>query len=155
MGLSGPQRKLMRRFWWCFVLAWSLGGCKLIDRDTFRPSPEAPSSSTLAAAAAVPARRVPLVTIRRDTPNTNYQDVLNYAVRTAEERRPGIEYDVVTVVPQKGDAGVQAAALQQGRRDAAEVMRSIMALGVPDTRIHLGARLDPAVSAREVRVYVR
>ena len=144
----------MRRFW-CLLVASSLGGCTLIDRDTFRPSPEAPSSTALAAAAAVPAGRVPLVTIRRDSPGDNYQDVLSYAVRAAEERRPGIEYDVVTVVPQKGDAGAQAAALQQGRRDAAEVMRSIMELGVPDTRIHLGARLDPAVSAREVRVYVR
>jgi hypothetical protein len=144
----------MRRFWrWWLV--WLLCGCTLIDRDTFRPSPEAPSQGTLAAAAAVPAGRVPLVTIRRETPNTNYEDVLSYAVRTAEERRPDIEYDVVTVVPQKGDAAAQAAALQQGRRDAAEVMRSIMDLGVPDTRIHLGARLDPAVSAREVRVYVR
>jgi hypothetical protein len=48
----------------------------------------------------------------------------------------------------------QELAAARGGDDAAEVMQAMMALGVPDTRIHLGARTE-AVSARLVRVYIR
>ena len=37
---------------------------------------------------------------------------------------------------------------------AVEVMRSIVAQGVPASRIHLGLRTEPAIATRQVRVYV-
>jgi len=122
-----------------------LAGCKLIDQTTFAPSPEAPASE-LAAPKADP--RTALVTIGYATPAPDYQDMLRYAVREAETRVPGIQYDVVAILP----AGADAAAAQ---RRAAEVMRDIMAQGVPDTRIHLGLRSEVAGAAQQVRVYVR
>ena len=81
--------------------------------------------------------RTALLTIDYAEPDPNYQDVLRYAVRTAETRAPGVQYDVIAMLP----AGADAAAAQ---RRAAEVMRGIMAQGVPDSRIHLGLRTAPA-----------
>ena len=135
-----------------FVLA--LAGCRLIDQTTFGAAPEAPEPAQIAALPPVQ-NRIALLSIRYATPDPNYADALRTAVGIAEERRPGTQYDVVAVVPVERDPALAARDLGQGRQDAATVMRAMMALGVPDTRIALGARTDPESTVREVRVYVR
>ena len=123
-----------------------LAGCKLIDQTTFAPSPEAaaPAAEQMAKVDA----RTALLTINYTEPNPSYQDVLRYAVRTAETRAPGVQYDVIAILP----SGADPAAAQ---RRAADVMRSIMDQGVSDSRIHLGLRSVPAGSPQEIRVYVK
>ena len=125
-------------------------GCRIVDQTTFAPEPEPPLPAQIAASAQKEGR-VPLLTIGYETPNPSYEDLLRYAIQASQRRDPNLEYDVVSVIP----ANATAAVANQGRRDAADVMRAIMMLGVPDTRIHLGARTDPAVAVRQVRVYVR
>jgi hypothetical protein len=122
-----------------------LAGCKLVDQTTFAPSPEATAAKADAPKADP---RAALLTIGYATPNPDYQDVLRYTVREAETRAPGVQYDVVATLPSGGNA-----AAAQDR--AAEVMRDIMAQGVPDNRIHLGLRTTQAGAAQEVRIYVR
>jgi hypothetical protein len=92
--------------------------------------------------------RTALLTINYTEPNPSYQDVLRYAVRTAETRAPGVQYDVIAILP----SGADVAAAQ---RRASEVMRSIMDQGVADSRVHLGLRTAPAGSPQEIRVYVK
>lgn len=138
------------------VLAASLSmtGCKLIDQTTFAPAPEA---------AAVPAQptlphidpRTPLVTIGFAHPDPQYQAMLGYAVHAAEARNGAVQYDVFAVVPATGAPAAQAKAAGDAQQDAIGVMKAIMTLGVPATRIHLGVRSDPAIDSNEVRVYVR
>jgi hypothetical protein len=130
---------------WILLAGLLLAGCKLIDQTTFAPSPEADASKPEAPKADP---RTPLVTIGYGTPTPDYQDMLRYAVREAETRVPGVQYDVVAMLP----AGADAGAAQQR---VAEVMRDIMAQGVPDARIHLGLRTEPAGGPQQVRVYVR
>ncbi len=120
-------------------------GCKLVDQTTFAPSPEA--KTTVPEPPKVDPR-APLLTIGYATPSPNYQDVLRYAVREAESRAPGVQYDVIAMLPAGGDAAA-------GQHSAVEVMRAIMAQGVPASRIHLGLRSEPAGVTREVRVYVQ
>ncbi len=128
-----------------FAAALLLAGCKLIDQTTFAPSPEAaPAAEQMAKVDA----RTALLTINYTEPNPSYRDVLRYAVRTAEARAPGVQYDVIAILP----SGVDAAAAQAR---AADVMRSIMDQGVSDSRIHLGLRSAPASSPQEIRVYVK
>jgi hypothetical protein len=130
-----------------------LPGCKLIDQSTFAPAPEARPAPMAAPAAAPPpapsaeSRRA-LVTIAWSTPSPDYQSVLRYAVHAAEARDSNVQYDVVGEVPNLAGA-------EQAQRDAAAVMRAIMADGVPAARIHLGLRAEPGVAVRQVRVYVR
>jgi hypothetical protein len=126
-----------------------LAGCELIDQTTFAPSPEAAPAAPPAGSALPKADpRTALLTIGYGTPNPSYEDVLRYAVRQAETRVPGVQYDVVAMLP----AGAEAASAQHR---AAEVMRSIMEQGVPAGRIHLALRSEAAGGAQEVRVYVR
>ena len=123
----------------------ALAGCKLVDQATFAPSPE---DSPAAPAPPRADPRAALLTIGYATPNPNYQDVLRYAVREAETRAPGVQYDVIAMLPAGSDTA-------QAQGSAVEVMRAILAQGVPASRVHLGLRSEPAGQAREVRVYVR
>lgn len=127
------------------VLSFALGGCKLIDQTTFAPSPEAKQATAPAPQADT---RTPLLVIRDGTPATNYGDPLRFAVRAAEARDPTVEYDVIAMLPSATDA-------TQEQRHATDVMRAILATGVPARRIHLGLRIQQALAVPQVRVYVR
>ena len=132
------------KIWVPYVAVLWLAGCTLVDQTTFAPSPE----QKAAAPAPRADPRAPLLTIGYDTPAPNYQDPLAFAVRTAETRAPGVQYDVVAMLPAGGDVAL-------AQRNATEVMRAIVAHGVPAARIHLGLRIEPAGGTRQVRVYVR
>lgn len=125
-------------------------GCKLVDQNTFAPAPEpkpAEAAAPAPAAASLETRRA-LVTIDFTNAAPDYQQLLGYAVRAAENRDRNVQFDVVAVLPELGVA-------EQGQRDAAGVMHAIMADGVPAERIHLGLRAQPGLATRQVRVYVR
>jgi hypothetical protein len=133
------------RAMWMLATCLALASCKLVDQTTFAPSPEAKAAKPAGPKADT---RSALITINYAEPNPNYQDLVRYAVREAETRAPGVDYDVSATLP----AGADAAVAQQR---ATDVMRDIMAQGVPDRRIHLGVSAEPAGSPQEVRVYVR
>jgi hypothetical protein len=153
------RKILSPRFLIGLALAVWLSGCKLIDQTTFAPDPEAaavpaarpavaaPAQAVGQAAAPRPANRAPLVAIRYDTENPDFRELLAYAIRAAEQRRPGGDYDVVA-------ASTASEAVQAGR-DAASVMVAMKALGVAEGRMHLGARIEPGLTAREVRVFLQ
>ena len=122
-----------------------LAGCKLIDQTTFAPSPEATATKPEPPKADP---RTALLTIDYVTPNPGYQDVLRYAVREAESRAPGVQYDVIAMLPAGGDAAT-------AQHRVADVMRDIMAQGVPASRVHLGLRTAQTGGVQQVRVYVR
>jgi TPR repeat protein len=130
-----------------------LAGCALVDQRTFAPAPEAKAQSTAPATAAPPAAvqvdpRAPLVTIEFGGPPPQYEELLRYAIRAADNRDRDVQYDVVAMLPKADDA-------ERGQADAVAVMRSMMLAGVPAARIHLALRADPTLPARQVRVYVR
>jgi type IV pilus biogenesis protein CpaD/CtpE len=131
---------------WVLAAGLLLAGCKLVDQTTFAPSPEAKPAAAPGVSKADP--RPALVTIGYATPNPDYQDMLRYAVREAEGRAPGVQYDVVAILPPGGDTAT-------AEHRATDVMRDIMAQGVAASRIHLGLRTAQAGTAQEVRVYVR
>ena len=127
------------------LLSLALGGCSLVDQTTFAPSP---AEKTTAPAPPSVDPRTPLLAISYDTPNPGYQDKLQYAVHAAEARAPSVQYDVYAILPAGGDAA-------QAQSSAVEVMRAVLAQGVPASRVHLGLRTEPAEAVRQVRVYVR
>ena len=130
---------------WVLLTGLALAGCELVDQTTFAPSPEA-APTVAEQPRADP--RTPLLIIGFADPDHGYQTVLRYAVNAAETRAPGVQYDVVALLVSDANSGV-------AQQRAVEVMREIMAQGVPDTRIHLGLRTAGAGNPPEVRVYVR
>jgi hypothetical protein len=123
-------------------------GCTLIDQRTFAPSPEAKAQPTPPPAPAAIDARTPLVTIDYTVASPDYTELLHYAVRAAENRDGNVQYDVISVLTDASEGAT-------GQERATGVMRAIMRDRVPATRIHLGLRTDPTLTASQVRVYVR
>ncbi len=129
----------------------ALGGCKLIDQRTFAPAPEAPTP----AAPRSTETRTPLISVAAGTKLATYEPLLRSPVRAAEARDPAVRFDVISVVPASGTLAEQVKAADAVRASAAEVAQALIAAGVAESRISLGARPDPTVHGPEVRVYLR
>jgi hypothetical protein len=110
----------------------------------------APSAASASSSAV---RRRPLVVIRFDRPNVDYQQTLYSVVNRALEREPSAAFDLVAVTPQR-DAG-QPAAMTQARRNAENVLRSLTSMGLPANRLNLSATSSADARTNEVQIYVR
>lgn len=97
----------------------------------------------------------PLVVIKFDKPNVEYQQILYTALAQALERRPEAGFQVVAVAPTAGSATALQLAQSQTQRNAQAVLRSMSDMGVPANRLALSSTTDPGVQSGEVRVYLR
>ena len=100
-------------------------------------------------------RSQPLVVIRFDQPNVNYEQALFNAVSQALERRPQAGFDLVAVAPGAGSQAQTALASNATQRNAEAVMRSLTNMGLPPERVSLSSTTNPQSSVNEVHVYVR
>jgi hypothetical protein len=136
------------------LLAMGAGGCRLVDQTTFGAKRQKPLPDYLTQALQ-PGPALPLVTIVFNGGEVAYGDQLQMAVQMAEGRKPGLQYDLVTVVPAKGTPADQVATAKQGESDAVDVASQMAGLGVDPTHIHMLARTDSHADVRELRIYVR
>jgi hypothetical protein len=97
----------------------------------------------------------PLVVVRFDRPNVDYQQILYAALNQALQNRPGASFQVLAVSPTRGTAASVQMAQTAARRHAEDVMRSMSEMGVPATRMGVASTTDPSATVSEVRVFVR
>jgi hypothetical protein len=97
----------------------------------------------------------PLVVVRFDRPNVDYQQVLYAALNQALQNRPGASFQVVAVSPTRGTAVSVQLAQTAARHHAEDIMRSMSEMGVPATRMGVASTTDPSTTVSEVRVFVR
>jgi prefoldin subunit 5 len=97
----------------------------------------------------------PLVVVRFDRPNVDYQQILYAALNQALQTRPSASFQVVAVAPTRGNAASVQIAQSTARRHAEAVMRSMTDMGVPATRVGVASTTDPSATVSEVRVFVR
>lgn len=97
----------------------------------------------------------PLVVIRFDHANVDYQQILYAALSQALQTRPGAGFSVVAVSPTRGTVTAVQLAQTAAKRHAQEVMRSITDMGVPASRLAVASSTDPNATSSEVRVFVR
>ncbi len=101
------------------------------------------------------AGRRPLVVIRFDRANPQYEQALYTAVSRALERAPNASFDLVAVAPTRGGQSQAALAATSARRQAEGVMRSLGDMGLPAQRMTLSSTTSGQTQANEVHVYVR
>jgi hypothetical protein len=97
----------------------------------------------------------PLVVIRFDRPNVDYQQILYAALSQALQSRPGAAFSVVAVSPTRGSVAAVQLAQTAAKRHAQEVLRTITEMGVPASRLSVASQTDPAATSSEVRVFLR
>jgi hypothetical protein len=97
----------------------------------------------------------PLVVIRFDKQDVDYQQILYAALTEALKSRPSAAFSIVAVSPTRGTASAVQLAQTAAHRHAQEVLRSMTDMGVPASRLAVVSQTDPGTSATEVRVFVR
>ena len=124
-----------------FVL---LGGCTLIDQNTFNPhAKDAPGFPVAPSPPAAIVGPPPLLVIDGE----GYADALRSAVAKARARKADVVFDVVEI------AAPDAAGDALGAR-AAGVAQAIVGQGVPASRVRLVARPEVGGRVGEVQVYI-
>jgi len=97
----------------------------------------------------------PLVVIRFDKSDVDYEQSLYSALTRALESRPDARFDVVSVVPAGGNSTQMRRSQTQSRHNAEMVMASIADMGLPASRLSISSTTSSDVSSNEVRVYMR
>lgn len=97
----------------------------------------------------------PLVVIRFDQPNPDYMQGLYQAVSQALARRPNAAFDLVAVAPQTGGSAQIALNSNIAQRDADQVMRALLSMGLTADRISMSAATSPTAQVIEVQLYIR
>jgi len=114
----------------------------------------APAQPTLPPGAGAASGR-PLVVIRFDRPNVNYEQALYQAASKALEVRPNAAFDVVGVAPSGGTPAQVALNGDIARTNADRVVRSLLGMGLPADRVSTSQSTDAGIQANEVRIFVR
>jgi hypothetical protein len=124
-----------------------------ISNSLFKKATNANVSSMTASTA--PMSHRPLVIIRFDRPNVNYEEAVYAAVSQALEKYPGARFDLVAVSPAKGNPAELALASSEARKNGEAVMRSLTQMGLPVERIRLNAANSSDVRNSEVHIYLQ
>ena len=97
----------------------------------------------------------PLVVIRFDTADVDYEPALLSAVSAALDRRPNAAFDVAAVSPAAGSEAQMSASVAEARRYADEVARALADMGLTEDRVSVISVVSPEVPDNEVHVFVR
>jgi hypothetical protein len=116
-----------------------------------RAAAPAPSQSS----ATAKANDRPLVVIRFDQPDVDYEQPLYTAVNGALKRKPSATFTIQAVSPNASSAADVAANTKASRENATKVLRSLTAMGMPADRLSLSATMSPDIQSGEVRIFVR
>jgi hypothetical protein len=101
------------------------------------------------------AGRRPLVVIRFDRPDIPYQQALYAAVSRVLESRPGAVFDLVAVAPNAGGAARIALNSNKAQRFAEGVLRSLIDMGLPPSRVAMSGKTGSQSKTNEVHLYLR
>jgi hypothetical protein len=93
--------------------------------------------------------------VRFDRKNPNYQQELYASLNQALASRPNANFEIVAVSPTRGSAAAVQVAQTTAKRHAQEVLRAMTDMGIPASRLAVSSSTDPAISASEVRVFLR
>ncbi|OEJ69369.1 hypothetical protein BEN30_03915 [Magnetovibrio blakemorei] len=99
--------------------------------------------------------RRPLVVIRFDRDKVPYQQALYNAVGKVLERRPNASFDLVAVAPTSGGPARVALNSTKARRQAEEVLRSLVEMGLPPARVAVSGKTIASALTNEVHLYLR
>lgn len=127
-----------------------------MDND-FTAQPAASTSMTPppVAATAPPTGPRPLVKIRFDRPDVNYEQPVYMAVNEALQRYPNAMFDLVAVTPTQGNAAEVAIESTRSRRNAERVLRTLTQMGMDLERVNLSYTQSKEARSSEVHLYVR
>ena len=112
-------------------------------------------ASLSADGAARPDTSRPLVVIRFDRPDVQYDQALYAAVSQALERFPRAVFELVSVTPPATGSARGAILRGEAQRRTEEVYRALKNMGLPEERLGFASQENPSARSSEVHIYVR
>jgi hypothetical protein len=106
-------------------------------------------------ARAKPSSPRPLVKIRFNKQEVDYEQPVYIAVNEALERYPAASFELVAVHPARGNAAEVAIQSTRARRNAEKVLRTLTQMGLPLERIDLSYTQSADAKSSEVHLYIR
>lgn len=97
----------------------------------------------------------PLVVIRFDKPDVDYQQAVYQSVSAALEKYPNARFELVAVAPGAGNPARKAIESTRSRRNAEKVLRTLTGMGLGTDRIDLSSMVDDKTQTNEVHLYIR
>ena len=107
------------------------------------------------AESAVPGMRKPLVIIRFDRSDVEYEHALYAAVDQALDKYPDSRFDLVAVSNLEGNAAELALSSAEARKNGERVLRSLQNMGLPLDRVRLSAASSKNVLNSEIHLYLQ
>lgn len=112
------------------------------------------SLTSVPAQGALPSPR-PLVVIRFDKPDVDFQQAVYQSVSEALEKYPNAKFELVAVAPGAGNPARKAIESTRSRRNAERVLRTLTQMGLAADRIDLSAMTNDNIQTNEVHLYIR
>lgn len=100
-------------------------------------------------------QRRPLVVIRFDRANVNYEQALYNAVEQTLEKFPSAKFNLVAVSPTAGNPAQKALATTAARKNGEAVLRSLAQMGLPMERVEMNTTDSSDAKNSEVHLYIR
>ncbi len=115
-----------------------------------------PGPAPLTPVAAVPLSNPrPLVKIKFDQPNVEYEQAVYMAVNEAMQKYPNARFELIAVNPSAGNAAQVAIESTRARRNAETVLRSLSQMGIDVNKIDLSTLQSAEARTNEVHIYIR
>lgn len=132
-----------------------LYGQSLANRSYFSPASALPGTAPQQASATPPQSNKPLVVIRFDRPNVEFEQAVYLAASQALERYPNAGFEVVAVSPAGVNPAQAALATTDSQNNAESVLRAMSQMGIPGNRVALSVAKSPAARSSEVHIFLR
>lgn len=97
----------------------------------------------------------PLVKIKFDKANVDYQQAVYMAMNEAMQKYPTARYELIAVTPTNGNAAQVAIESTHARRNAESVLRSLSQMGMDVNKIDLTTQQSAEAKSSEVHIYIR
>jgi hypothetical protein len=97
----------------------------------------------------------PLVKIKFDQPNVDYEQAVYMAVNEAMQKYPNSRFELIAVNPSAGNAAQVAIESTRARRNAEMVLRSLSQMGVDVGKIDLSTQASAEARSNEVHIFIR
>ncbi len=139
-----------------------LYGQSLANRAFFSPTSAMPGDpdismarQTAASGVSAPNATKPLVVIRFDRPNVDFEQAVYLATSESLQRFPNIGFEVVAVAPNGVNPAQGALASSDAQNNAQNVARSMAQMGIPGSRIKMSSTHSPMARSPEVHIFLR
>ena len=136
----------MRRALSCILLIAGIGLMPAANAQSYAPAAGVDVSSPMGK---------PLVLLRFNQRSVYYEKQLFMAISRAVEAKPGVLFDVVSMVPVQTNPQTAAQWQSVAYNHAQQVMQSMHGMGVPRSRIQFRVQPKQGLNYDEVHIFVR